>query len=97
MNLSTIKIFLSIIFLLCLFDMPYGYFQLVRFIGMLGFIYLGLKDEVSEEIKYFWFASALLINPFIKIPLGRELWNIIDIFWAVTLVYTLIKKKNKKT
>jgi hypothetical protein len=77
--------------------MPYGYFQLVRFIGMLGFIYLGLKDEVSEEIKYFWFASALLINPFIKIPLGRELWNIIDIFWAVTLVYTLIKKKNKKT
>uniref|UniRef100_UPI00404828ED DUF6804 family protein n=1 Tax=Roseivirga sp. TaxID=1964215 RepID=UPI00404828ED len=31
---NIIKVVLSILFLVCLLDMPYGYFQLVRFIGI---------------------------------------------------------------
>lgn len=91
-----LKTGLAILLLLCLLDMPYGYFQLVRFLGMFGFIWLGLKDEARQELKYFWFASAVLINPIIKIPLGRELWNVTDVIWAIVLLSTifLIKKDN---
>jgi hypothetical protein len=69
---SILKIILAGLFIGCLFKMPYGYYQFVRFIGMFGFIYLGMQDEIRQEVKYFWLASALLINPIIKIPLGRN-------------------------
>jgi hypothetical protein len=90
---SILKIILAGLFIGSLFKMPYGYYQFVRFIGMLGFIYLGIQDEARNEIKYFWFASAVLINPIIKIPLGRELWNVIDVIWALILVLSIFKKK----
>ena len=43
-----IKISLSILFLLCLLDMPYGYFQIVRFAGFVGF---GLLAYQANEDK----------------------------------------------
>ena len=61
------KIILACLLLTCLFKMPYGYFQFVRFIGTVAFIYLGMQDEVRQEVKYFWFTSAVLINPIIKV------------------------------
>jgi len=39
---------------------------------------------------YVWAASALLINPFFKIALGRNLWNIIDVAWAAILLATVL-------
>ena len=39
--------------------------------------------------------SAILINPIFKISLGRELWNIIDIVWAIILIGTIIFDRNK--
>ena len=35
-----IKIILAILFFLCLADMPYGYYQFVRFAGLIGFVIL---------------------------------------------------------
>ena len=86
--IKNIKIGLAILFLLCLADMPYGYFQLVRFVGMIGFGILTMSEyeKKNEGLMYFFLASAVLINPFFKIPLGRELWNIIDVVWAVVLL-----------
>ena len=37
---NAIKIILAILFFICLADMPYGYYQIVRFAGMLGFVFL---------------------------------------------------------
>lgn len=84
--LKGIKVTLALVLILCLLEMPYGYFQLVRFIGMVAFVYLGMQDEARQEVRYFWFASAILINPIIKIPLGRDLWNVVDVIWAVILL-----------
>ncbi len=91
---KAIKIILSILFLICLFDMPYGYYQLVRFLGMIGFAYLGYTELKTNRNNWtiFYIVSAILINPIFKISLGRELWNIVDVIWAVILFYSLIKK-----
>lgn len=90
-----LKVSMSIFFVLCLADMPYSYYQFVRFYGMIGFAILAKNenDEENELMMYFYLSSAILINPIFKIALGRELWNIIDLIWAVILVWSILKQK----
>jgi hypothetical protein len=92
-----LKVILIILFIGCLFDMPYGYFQMVRFLAMCIFIFLNLKEN-NQNWKWFWIGSAILINPFFKIYFGRLIWNIMDVIWAVTLVFSLFAnlKENSK-
>ena len=94
---NILKIALSILLLLCLLKMPYGYFQLVRFIGMIVFIILAYfeKDKTNKILMVVWICSALLINPIIKIALGRFIWNIVDVIWAILLIGTLLLERNK--
>jgi hypothetical protein len=94
---TIIKIVLSALFLICLADMPYGYFQVVRFLGLIGFGYLAYQEYELENNNWmlFYVCSAILINPIFKISLGRELWNLVDVAWAIVLIRTLIINKNK--
>ena len=90
-KIKAIKIILSILFLVCLLDMPYGYYQFVRFIGMVGFGLLAFENYQKNQTWFvIWISSALLINPFFKIALGRDMWNIIDLIWAVLLIVSMI-------
>ncbi len=90
-----IKISLAILFFICLADMPYGYFQFVRFTALIGFIFLGFKALQSgnhnEIIIYF--ALALLFQPIFKISLGRTIWNIIDLVVGIGLILSLMAKR----
>ena len=89
----SVKIIIAVLFVLCLFKMPYGYFQLVRFLGMASFIWFAYLDNETnnKSLVILWVCSAILINPIIKIPLGRTIWNIADIVWALILLSTLLK------
>ena len=95
---TAIKIILSTLFLLCLFQMPYGYYQAVRFIGMLGFILLAYfsnqQNQKTEVIIYI--ALALLFQPFIKVALGRTIWNIADVIVSAGLIISLFVKPHPK-
>lgn len=86
-----IKIVLIILFLLCLSKMPFSYFQIVRFLGMVAFAWLAYIDIKKKDKTLFiiWSSSALLINPFIKVALGRSMWNIVDVVWAIILVSSI--------
>jgi hypothetical protein len=88
------KIVLAVLLGGCLADMPYGYFQLVRFFGMLGFGLLAFqeKEKGNERLFFIWLCSAVLINPIFKISLGRALWNVFDIVWVVLLLSSLNQK-----
>ena len=89
-----IKIILIILFLICLLDMPYGYYQFVRFTGMIGFGLLAFENYHNNQTWFvIWISSALLINPFFKIALGRDMWNIVDVIWAVLLVVSIFLNK----
>jgi len=78
--------------------MPYGYFQIVRFIGMTGFCLLAFQEN-NKLLYVTWIASAILINPFFKIPLGRTIWNVVDIIWSIVLISTIFATylNNRKT
>ena len=89
-----IKITLCVLLFVCLFDMPYGYYQFVRFIGMIGFGLLAFQDYQKNQTWFLiWISSALIINPFLKIALGRDIWNIVDVIWAVLLVVSIFLNK----
>ena len=89
-----LSLFLAGLLILCLFDMPYGYYQLVRFIGMLSFGFLAFQSYGKNQTwLVIWIASSVLINPILKISLGRELWNIVDVIWAAMLVYSFFNEK----
>lgn len=88
---SKIKIILSIIFLLCLLDMPYGYYQAVRFVGMLGFAilaYYSYEDNKKVEATIY-ISLALLFQPFLKVALGRTIWNIVDVIVSIGLIASI--------
>ena len=84
-----IKIIISFLFVLCLLEMPYSYFQFVRFFGMSGFCLLAFQEK-NKALYSMWVISALLINPFFKIPLGRTIWIIVDVVWIIILIGTII-------
>ena len=93
---NTIKIILSILLLICLFDMPYGYFQFVRFVAFVVFGYFAY-DAVKankNEVAIAYGTLALLFQPFLKIALGRTMWNIVDVIVAGILILTILIKKN---
>lgn len=89
-----IKLFLALLFILCLLDMPYGYFMLVRFIALIGFGYLAFKanEDNQKNESFIYIALALLFQPFLKISLGREIWNIVDVIVAVGLIISIFYK-----
>lgn len=93
-----IKIGLSILFLLCLTDMPYGYFQFVRFVSLIGFAILAYQaNQEGKQTEVIIFGVlALLFQPFFKISLGRSLWNIVDVIVAIGLILSLLSESNKK-
>ena len=94
-----IKITLSILFFLCLADMSYGYFQFVRFASCIAFGYLAYEsnEEKRKNEMIVYIALALLFQPFIKIPLGRELWNLVDFLVGIGLLISLIFDSKKRT
>lgn len=110
--IKPIKLILSILFFICLLNMPYGYYQFVRFVAMIGFIFLAIKEYeenkqkniavvwVEKRTKYtplfIYIALALLFQPIIKIALGKTLWNIVDLVAGVGLLLSLATQKNIK-
>lgn len=80
---------------ICLLDMPYGFYQFVRFIALLGFGILAYQaSQQKMQTEMIIYASlALLFQPFVKIALGREIWNIVDVIVGIGLIVNLIFKK----
>jgi hypothetical protein len=92
--LSIIKICLAVLFFICLLDMPYGYFQMVRFIGLIGFAFLAYQanQQGRQTEMFIYIGLAILFQPFIKISLGRQIWNIVDVVVGIGLLISIFMK-----
>jgi hypothetical protein len=94
---KSIKIILAILLALCLANMPYGFYQFVRFIALIGFAalaYFAFEQGKKTEMVIF-IALAVLFQPLFKIALGRTLWNIVDVIAAIGLIISLFIKTKK--
>ena len=91
---NAIKIVLAILFFLCLADMPYGFYQFVRFAGLIGFAILAYQaNQQGRQTEMIIYGGlALLFQPFFKISLGRQIWNIVDVVVAIGLLISIFMK-----
>lgn len=97
--INLLKLILTFLLFGCLLNMPYGYYQFVRFTAMVGFAYLAYSanEQNNKNEVFIYIGLALLFQPFIKIALGRTIWNIIDVLVGVGLLLSLaLPKKDKK-
>ena len=78
--------------------MPYGFYQLVRFAALVGFAilaYMANKDDKQTEMIVY-IVLALLFQPFVKIALGRQIWNILDVIIGIALLVSIFQKPQPK-
>ena len=95
---NLIKIILSILLVICLFHMPYDYYQLFRYIAMVGFAILAYYQYEKKNIPLviLFAALVLLFQPIIKVPMGRQSWIMIDLVVAIGLVVSIFLQKSSK-
>ena len=89
-----LKLILAIALLLCLAPMPYGFYMLVRFFAtvIFGLMAYRYHQEKKENLMITFGALAVLFQPLIKIPLGRTVWNVVDVVIAVVLIIQLLRE-----
>jgi hypothetical protein len=93
---TIIKIILAALLLICLLDMPYSYYEAVRFIALVAFTFLAYLEyqNGNKGLGVAFIVLALLFQPFFKIALGRILWNIVDVMVAIGLLISIRHKRN---
>jgi hypothetical protein len=94
---KAIKVILAILFFICLLKMPYGYYQFVRFAALVGFAILAyISSQEKRQVEVIiYIGLAMLFQPFAKIALGRELWNIVDFIVGIALLASIFIPSNK--
>ena len=88
-----LKLIIAVLLLLCLADMPYGFYQLVRFAAAGAFAYLSYDyfKAKRDGLGFVFAALTLLFQPFVKISLGRMIWNIVDVVVAIGLIILIAR------
>ena len=98
--MKQIYLILAALMLLCLAPMPYGYFQLVRFVAMVAFGIMAYRYYQNNKAvaSCVFGVLALLFQPIYKIALGRTTWNVVDVVVAVLLIglFVLERRLEKK-
>lgn len=95
LNLQTnklIRTILAALLFICLWRMPYGYYQFVRFAAAVVFVLLAMTVKPGPSQRFqqaIYIALAILFQPFIKIALGRTIWNIVDVIVGVGLIVSI--------
>lgn len=98
--MGVIKILLAMALVVCLLPMPYGYYTLIRFVSMAVFAYLAYnyydKSQKATPLVFIFCSLAILFQPFIKIALGRVVWNVVDVVVAIFLISLYVVEKHLK-
>lgn len=95
---TLLKLIIAIVLLICLADMPYGFYQLVRFVSACAFSYLSYDyfKAKKDSLGAIFAVLALLFQPFFKVALGRTVWNIIDVIVAIVLIVLVVTVYSRK-
>jgi O-antigen ligase len=87
---------IAILLFICLADMPYGYYQFVRLAAAIFFVAAGMNEFQKDrnQVGLIFIGLAILFQPLLKISLGREIWNIVDVVVGIGLLgYGQMKNK----
>lgn len=94
-KMNYLKIILAVLLLLCLLDMPYGFYILIRYVATVVFGYMAYSyyQENKNELAIAAGALAVLFQPLVKFALGRFVWNVVDVVAAIALIVLVFVEK----
>lgn len=74
----------------------YGFYVLLKFVicGGCAFLAVNAREEGRKNMLWFLGGLAVLYNPIIRFPLGREIWTAVNIVTILGLVVNLKGIKN---
>ena len=66
----------------------YGYYILLKFVvcGGCAFLAANAYDDGRKHLVWSMGGLAVLYNPIIRFPLGRELWMVVNILTIIVLI-----------
>ena len=83
---------------IALFDLPYGYYQVMRFVicGCCGYV---AYQEYTASKWQLWvvvfLAIAILYTPFFRIHFTREIWGILNVATMAVLICAVAMNSKK--
>lgn len=95
MIMKSLKLFFVLALLVCLAPMPYGYYMLIRVVATILFVIFAGQYYIArkEELAITFGILAFLFQPLIKIPLGKDVWNMVDVAVAILLLILWFKER----
>lgn len=75
--------------------LPYGYYTFLKIFIFITALYTLFDKEHTSFFFFCWLFTAILYNPFIKIHLGRDNWEIINLLTVLFIVIYLWKIRHK--
>ena len=94
---NLIKISLAVLLLICIFPMSYGFYQLFKYIALVGFAILAYYEYERKNITFVivFVGLVLLFQPIAKVALGRQAWMVVDVVVAAVLILMVFIRKQQ--
>ena len=75
----------------------YGYYVLLKLVvcGGCGFLAANAYDDGRKHFVWFLGGLAVLYNPIIRFPIGRELWIAVNILTIIVLIAVMKSTKQR--
>jgi hypothetical protein len=78
--------------------MPYGFYSFTKIVvcgllGLLSYKNFNFLNEKNTIWPWFFLFLAILFNPFIPIPMGKEVWMVVDTVLGVFFLFLAYKAK----
>src|ERR1700682_1603545 len=97
--MKAIKIILAFFLFLCLLKMPYSYYEIMRWVVVIGCTILAVSafSEKRFLLAFIFVGIVILFQPIHKFYIHKETWHTIDIIIGCFLViHTLAEKWIRK-
>lgn len=95
--MKVLKLILAVLLLVCLFHMPYGYYEVVRVFAMVGFGAMAYDyfSSGKKDLGVVFAALAVLFQPFVKFYVSRPVWHVVDVVVAILLIALFVWETKK--
>ena len=96
--MNWIKTVLIALVYLSVFNMPYYYYEIMRVVCFVGFLIIAKLDydKQNNSSAIFWVIIGLMLNPFVKLQIEKDVWLWIDVVIIGLLLLSFLRKDTNK-
>jgi hypothetical protein len=75
---------------------PYGYYVLLRLVVCIASVAIAWRlGERGGLLTWAFVALAILYNPIVRVPLGRDVWMIVNLMSLAPFAWLALRQRNR--